>query len=220
MVSFLSAKSLHDRPSNFSPRRLSHGIATGWAAQRGRQGNSRRLVGRSRARTLGRTSDHSPARVPNSLSNIAPEPCAGVSVLDRVAVIVGFAVVLAVLYFGRGVLIPLTVALMLSQLITPLVRALRRAGLGQTTSVLAAALASALAFMATAALIGAQFLRMAESLPRYEETIQQKQWKTLSQACWLLCWPCGESYHWLGIRSCVPRTLRKRMQARMIRLVP
>jgi len=106
--------------------------------------------------------------------NIAPELSARVSVLDRVAFIVGFAVVLALLYFGRGVLIPFTVALMLSLLITPLVRALRRTGLGQTTSVLAAVLASALAFTTTAALIGAQCLRMAESLPRYEETIQQK----------------------------------------------
>jgi predicted PurR-regulated permease PerM len=111
--------------------------------------------------------------VPNSLSSIAPESSAGVSVLDRVASIVGFAVVLALLYFGRGVLIPFTVALMLSLLITPLVRALRQTGLGQTASVLAAVLASALAFTVTAALIGAQFLRMAESLPRYEETIQQ-----------------------------------------------
>jgi len=110
----------------------------------------------------------------HSLSQVATEPTAGVSVLDRVAVIVGFAVVLALLYFGRGVLIPFTVALMLSLLITPLVRALRRMGLGQTTSVLVAVLASALAFTATAALIGAQVLRMAESLPRYEETIRQK----------------------------------------------
>jgi len=111
--------------------------------------------------------------VPNSLSNIAAEP-AGVSVQDRVAAIVGFAVVLALLYFGRSVLIPFTVALMLSLLIAPLVRALRQTGLGQTTSVLVAVLASALAFTATAALIGAQFLRVAESLPQYEETIRQK----------------------------------------------
>jgi len=110
----------------------------------------------------------------HSLSEVPAEPSAGVSVLDRVAVIVGFAVVLALLYFGRDVLIPFTVALMLSLLISPLVRALRRIGLAQTTSVLAAVLASALVFAATAALIGAQFLRMAESLPRYEETIQQK----------------------------------------------
>ena len=110
----------------------------------------------------------------NSLSNIAPESSAAASVQDRVAVIVGFAIVLALLYFGRGVLIPFTVALMLSLLITPLVRALRQTGLGPTSSVLAAVLASAIAFTATAALIGAQFLRMAESLPRYEETIQQK----------------------------------------------
>jgi len=102
------------------------------------------------------------------------DPSAVVSLRDRASGIIAFAIVLTLLYLGRDVLIPLTLALMLSLLIAPLVRLLRRIGLGQTTSVLAAVLALALAFTATAVVIGTQVLRMASSLPQYQETIQQK----------------------------------------------
>jgi len=93
---------------------------------------------------------------------------------DRAIGIMGFATVLALLYFGRDVLIPLTIALMLSLLIAPLVRRLRRIGFGQTSSVLTAVLAFSLAVTAAGAVLGTQVLHMAASLPQYEKTIQQK----------------------------------------------
>ncbi len=96
------------------------------------------------------------------------------SLRDRAWGIVATATVLALLYFGRDVLIPVTLALILSLLIAPLVRALRRLGLGQTFSVLIAVLALALAISSVAVVIGAQVVRMAASLPQYEETIQNK----------------------------------------------
>ena len=51
---------------------------------------------------------------------------------------------IGLLYFARGVLVPITLAIILSLLIAPLVRVLRRLGLGQTLSVLAAVLVLAL----------------------------------------------------------------------------
>lgn len=96
------------------------------------------------------------------------------SLRDRALGIIAFATVLGLLYFGRNVLIPFTVALMLSLLIAPLVRRLRRIGLSQTLSVLAAVLTLALVATAAAGVLGTQVLRMAESLPQYENTIQQK----------------------------------------------
>ena len=51
------------------------------------------------------------------------------SLRDRSIAIIAAAVVLALLYVGRDVLIPLVVAIMLSLLLTLLVRALRRVGL-------------------------------------------------------------------------------------------
>lgn len=96
------------------------------------------------------------------------------SVRDRAICIIAFAAVLALLYVGRDVLVPLTLALMLSLLIAPIVRGLRRIGWGQTPSVLVAVLAFSLVVTAAAGVLGAQILSMAASLPRYERTIQQK----------------------------------------------
>jgi predicted PurR-regulated permease PerM len=99
---------------------------------------------------------------------------AGASFRDRAGGIIAFGIVLTMLYFGRDVLIPLTLALMLSLLIAPLVRVLRRVGLGQTLSVFAAVLALTVSVAAVAVVLGTQVLRMAASLPEYQETIQQK----------------------------------------------
>jgi len=93
---------------------------------------------------------------------------------DRAGGIIATGTVLALLYFGRDVLVPITLALILSLLIAPLVRTLRRLKLGQTFSVLLAVLTLALAFAGVAAVIGVQVVRMAASLPQYEETIQDK----------------------------------------------
>jgi predicted PurR-regulated permease PerM len=71
-------------------------------------------------------------------------------------------------------LVPITLAFILSLLIAPLVRALRRVGLGQTASVLAAVLVLALSFGGCAAVIGSQLVRMADRLPAYERTLVHK----------------------------------------------
>src|SRR6202162_6609136 len=83
-----------------------------------------------------------------------PDPPPNVSLRDRAGGIVATATVLALLYFGRDVLVPVTLAVILSLLIAPLVRILRSVGMGQTLSVLAAVLGLALAVGAAAAVIG------------------------------------------------------------------
>ena len=103
----------------------------------------------------------------------APGP-APLATHERALGIITTATVLALLYFARGVLVPITLAVILSLLIAPLVRALRRLGLGQTGSVLAAVLLLAFSFAAVAGVIGSQLVHMAQSLPRYERTIEHK----------------------------------------------
>src|ERR1700691_3687800 len=103
----------------------------------------------------------------------APDPSPLVN-RDRALGIIATASVLALLYFARGVLVPITLAIILSLLIAPLVRVLRRLGLGQTLSVLADVLVLALSFAAVAGVIGSQLMRMVQSLPRYERTIERK----------------------------------------------
>jgi predicted PurR-regulated permease PerM len=111
---------------------------------------------------------------PDSLRTPATDPSGTGSLRDRAIGIIAFAAVLALLYFGRDVLIPFTVALILSLLIAPLVRRLRRLGLGRVPSVLVAVLISAFVVTAAAGVLGSQVLRMAASLPQYERNIQQK----------------------------------------------
>ena len=111
---------------------------------------------------------------PNSLRRTGTDPSGAGSLRDRAINILAFAAVLALLYVGRDVLIPLAVALMLSLLIAPLVRRLKRIGLGQTPAVLVAVLSLTLVATAAAVVLGTQVLRMAASLPHYETTIQHK----------------------------------------------
>jgi predicted PurR-regulated permease PerM len=93
---------------------------------------------------------------------------------DRALAIVATGALLAMLYFARDVLVPITLAFILSLLIAPLVRQLRRFGLGQTGSVMVAVLLLAMGFGGIATMIGAQLVRMADSLPQYEKTIRHK----------------------------------------------
>ena len=90
-------------------------------------------------------------------------------------------IVLALLYVGRSVLIPLALAIMLSLLVTPVVRALRRLGVGRTSSVLIAVAVLAVSCMGVAAALGTQILRSAENLPQYESNVQRKL-KTLEES--------------------------------------
>jgi predicted PurR-regulated permease PerM len=110
----------------------------------------------------------------SSTASPARDPSAPPAVVDRALGIIATATVLALLYFARDVLVPITLAFILSLLIAPLVRALRRLGLGQTLSVVAAVLVLALSFGAAGAVIGTQFVHMADNLPNYERTLESK----------------------------------------------
>src|ERR1700748_1687882 len=93
---------------------------------------------------------------------------------NRAISIIAAGTVLALLYFARDVLVPITLAVILSLLINPLVRSLRRLGLGQALSALAAVFLLMLGCASFAVVIGTQVVRMAVSLPQYQETIRSK----------------------------------------------
>jgi len=99
---------------------------------------------------------------------------------NRALGIIAAGTVLALLYFARDVLVPITLAVILSLLINPLVRLLRRLGMGQAFSALAAVALLVLACASFAMVIGTQVVRMAVSLPQYQETIRAKV-ETLDQ---------------------------------------
>jgi predicted PurR-regulated permease PerM len=104
----------------------------------------------------------------------APDPASAPARYNRALGILATAAVLALLYFARDVLVPITLAVFLSFLSAPLVHRLRSIGLGRITSVLAGVLLLTVALAAFAAVIGVQVVRMTDSLPQYEETIRHK----------------------------------------------
>ncbi|EDZ97732.1 protein of unknown function UPF0118, partial [Burkholderia sp. H160] len=102
-----------------------------------------------------------------------------------VSLITGVVVVCA-LYFGREVLIPITLSVLLSFLLAPLVQMLRRLHMGQLPSIFIAVLFALASLLAIGALIGAQLVQLAGALPQYQEAIEQKietvQEKTVGRA--------------------------------------
>lgn len=102
------------------------------------------------------------------------QPHSATTLRDRALGVVAAGTILATLYFARDVLIPITLAVLLSLLISPLVRVLRRMGAGATSSVLVAVALLALSCGAVAAVIGVQVARIAKSQPQYETTIRHK----------------------------------------------
>jgi predicted PurR-regulated permease PerM len=83
-------------------------------------------------------------------------------------------VVVAGLYVGRSVLIPITLAVLLSFLLAPLVALLRRLWLGRVLSVLLAVLLALTLMLGLGGLIGTQLADLAQAVPTYAASIQQK----------------------------------------------
>ncbi|MEO6854897.1 MAG: AI-2E family transporter [Rhodoferax sp.] len=82
--------------------------------------------------------------------------------------------VLTVLYVGREVLIPVTLAVVLSLAIAPAVRALKQLGLGQVPAVLSAVVVLSMLLLGLATLIGLQAIELADGLPQYQSTLGSK----------------------------------------------
>ena len=82
--------------------------------------------------------------------------------------------VLALLYLGRAVLVPIALAAILSLAIAPLVRLLRRLRLGRVGAVLVADGALTIVVLAATATIAIQLAHVATEMPRYEATLLGK----------------------------------------------
>ena len=104
--------------------------------------------------------------------------------------VITFVVVVSGLYFAREVLIPITLAVLLSFLLAPLVGLLRRLHFGQLPSIFVAVLLAVVTLLAVSTLIGAQIAQLAGSLPQYQAAIERKvetvQEKTVGRADALL----------------------------------
>ena len=114
----------------------------------------------------------------------------GAPTLHGLASVVTGVVVVCGLYFGRAVLIPITLSVLLSFLLAPLVAALRRLRMGQLPSIFIAVFFALAIVLGAGTLIGAQIVQLAADLPQYQVAIERKietvQEKTVGRADVLL----------------------------------
>jgi len=104
-------------------------------------------------------------------AQVAPAETPGLRGLTTLAVSV---VVVAGLYLGREVLIPITLAILLSFVLAPLVDLFRRIHLGRVPSVVLAVFIAVSIILAIGGVIGIQIAGLADDVPKYETTIREK----------------------------------------------
>jgi predicted PurR-regulated permease PerM len=85
-----------------------------------------------------------------------------------------FAIITAVLYFAKDVLIPLALAFLLSFLLGPLVVRLARWGLGKASSVLLVVAMASVLVGVIGWLVLAQLIHLVDQLPKYQANLHEK----------------------------------------------
>src|ERR1051325_9616683 len=83
-------------------------------------------------------------------------------------------VIIATLYFGREVLVPIALSILLTFVLSPLVSWLRAKGLPQTIAVVVVSMTALATALCIGGLVALQLYDLAKSLPQYRENIQNK----------------------------------------------
>jgi predicted PurR-regulated permease PerM len=116
--------------------------------------------------------------VPDIAAPIRPRPvqveAAETPALSSLLTLAAGVVAVAALYFAREVLIPITLAVLLAFVLAPVGTLLRRLHFGRALSSVVSVLLALGALIALGGLIGMQFADLANQLPRYQYTIEQK----------------------------------------------
>ena len=110
---------------------------------------------------------------PNSPSPPHVDPPATPSYQTLTALAVGVTVI-AALYFGKDILLPITVAVLLSFVLSPLVGTLRRLRIPRVVAVVFSVGLALAIIGGVGALLGSQIVEVASDLPLYQTTIEKK----------------------------------------------
>ena len=102
------------------------------------------------------------------------QPAAAVPPRSVVPALNAAAVIIAGLYLGRELLVPLVLAVLLAFVLAPVVRRLRRAFMPHTAAVLLTVLLAFAVLGGIGVVVGTQGADLAARLPRYQVTIQDK----------------------------------------------
>src|SRR3954447_6163526 len=117
---------------------------------------------------------HPPAGgTPVPATPVQVSPPSGPDLATLVMVVLG-VVIVAALYLGREVLIPITLAILLSFVLGPVVSLFRRLHLPRVAAVLLAVMLALCIIATLGSVIGVQIASLAPDLPRYASTIGQK----------------------------------------------
>ncbi len=104
----------------------------------------------------------------------AQVPAANVPGLGGLLALAVGVVIIAALYLGREVLIPITLAVLLTFVLSPVVTLLRRIHVPRVLAVLFAVVFAISIILAVGSVIGMQVASLASDLPRYANTIERK----------------------------------------------
>jgi predicted PurR-regulated permease PerM len=96
------------------------------------------------------------------------------SVIAASAKLIIFIGLVAILYFGRPVFVPLAVAILLAFILAPLVRALHRWHLGRIPSILTVVIIAFVIIFGLGMILAEQVTHLAAALPQYQATLTKK----------------------------------------------
>jgi AI-2E family transporter len=105
--------------------------------------------------------------------SVQVEPPSAPSNRVLTGLVVGVVTIFA-LYFGKDVLLPVTLAVLLSFVLSPLVTLLRRIQLPRVVAVVFSVALAIAIIVGVASLLATQFVEIAGDLPRYQTTIEEK----------------------------------------------
>ena len=101
----------------------------------------------------------------------APDPA---RTLDTLATLLVLVIAVAILYLAREILVPVAIAVLLSFVLSPLVKALRRHGINKKIAVGLVVLSSFLVAVGLGAVLAKQISDLAAEAPRYQVTVVAK----------------------------------------------
>src|ERR1700712_166385 len=107
------------------------------------------------------------------LSVLQPVPVVPAEGAGLTSLVVGVTIVVT-LYLAREVLVPIALAILLSFMLAPVVRLIRRTNLPRTPAVVLSVFLALGLILSLGGLIGMQITDLVNDLPRYANTIEQK----------------------------------------------
>jgi predicted PurR-regulated permease PerM len=97
-----------------------------------------------------------------------------IALLSAVATAILTVIIIMLLYFGREIIIPIALAILLSFVLAPLVGLLQRMRIPRGLAVVSVVITAFVLIFAMGSLLASQLTQLAEDLPRYQSTISEK----------------------------------------------